>query len=635
MTTLELWKKQKKTHLLIVMGGIFMYILLLFYSAPITPEFSWRYDYVLTPLLFALLYKGTDKLKKENQWALCFSFTLILYGIILSEIWGLGSSSGSILAGKLPYSDAFGYLEGSIRLLNGEPLSVWTSRRPLATSWISLNFFFFGKNLEGALASMAFFCSLGIVFFTQRIRHNFGSRSAWIAHLLLFLFYRNFAGTTLSEQVGFFLGCLAFSLLWESIDETDGVNDKRFLIGLFTLSLGLLARAGTFFILPTLTLWYATRETQNKSQKIKKFLLASCIILLAFGANRLILQTVGISQAAFGNFSHTLYGLVHGGDWTQATSDHPEILSMLEIKKNKYIYDLAIKRIQEQPVSLAKGALRAYRSFFFSSRGAYSFVTSSLSSFNILREVFSLRQQGVITPIIEHLKKNPKQLFYIVSAIPWFVISSLLAFYGCIHALRTKTPQRKMILWVALGILLSIPFLPPWDAQNMRAYAVSIPFFVLFPAYALMSNKIKTKEKTVKWEPDECIAVFICLLLILFPLWMKMDTDNRMALIPSPLNPEKEIVKIIQGSVITPEVQTLFQTDLPPLITWLEDDMVQAFKQLKENMHLAIAYFPEKGTIRYVYWTKNQGLVTEKWIEVKKEHSGDDENGKILKQLKR
>lgn len=609
--------------LFIAIVGIVLYILLLLHGEPLIPGFSWRYDYVITPLLLGLLYKGTASFSKANQWALNFFFTLFLYALILSEIWGLGSSTGSILAGKLPYSDAFGYFEGSIRLLNGESLSVWTSRRPLATSWIALNLFFFGGHLQGALASMALFCSIEISLFTQRMRDSFGSRSAWIVHLLLFLFYRNFIGTTLSEQIGFFLGCLAFSLLWKSIDETEQVNNSAFLIGLFTLSLGLLARAGTFFILPTLTLWYATQGRENKSQKIKKFLLSCCIVLLAFGSNRLILQTVGVSQAAFGNFSHTLYGLVHGGDWTQATSDHPEILSMTEVEKNKYIYNLAIERIREQPPSLVKGAFRAYRSFFLSSRGAYSFVTASLSSFNILREVFALRQTGNIIAIMEYLKKNPKQLYYVLSAISWFIVSSLLAFYGCIRMIRIKTPQGEMILWTTLGILLSIPFLPPWDAQNMRAYAVSIPFFVLFPAYALLSGKIKTKENTAKENFDAFFALIICLLLITFPLGMKITADNRIKRIPTPLNAEKETVKIIRGSVIASKAQTLFKADLPSLVVWLENKNIESFTQLTENTHLAIAYFPREGTIRYVYWVKDSMLATEGWIEVQKDPTED------------
>jgi len=46
----------------------------------------------------------------------------------------------------------------------------------------------------------------------------------------------------------------------------------------------------------------------------------------------------------------------------------------------------------------------------------------------------------------------------------------------------------RFLLACSVGIFLSAPFAPPWDADGMRAYAVTIPVIALFPAFAI--NKL-------------------------------------------------------------------------------------------------------------------------------------------------
>ena len=72
--------------------------------------------------------------------------------------------------------------------------------------------------------------------------------------LCLFMFYRRYIGTTLTEHLGITFGCLAFCLIWR------GAVAARLgpvLVGLFFLSLGLNARAGAFLILPAIACWAA------------------------------------------------------------------------------------------------------------------------------------------------------------------------------------------------------------------------------------------------------------------------------------------------------------------------------------------------------------------------------------------
>ena len=48
-----------------------------------------------------------------------------------------------------------------------------------------------------------------------------------------------------------------------------------------------------------------------------------------------------------------------------------------------------------------------------------------------------------------------------------------------------KDPYASLALITALGVLASVPFVPPTDAYRVRLYAATIPFFILLPAIGL------------------------------------------------------------------------------------------------------------------------------------------------------
>jgi len=49
------------------------------------------------------------------------------------------------------------------------------------------------------------------------------------------------------------------------------------------------------------------------------------------------------------------------------------------------------------------------------------------------------------------------------------------------------------------GILLSVPFVPPWDADNMRAYAATLPFVVALPVMGMCYGR----EGKAKWSAGD------------------------------------------------------------------------------------------------------------------------------------
>ena len=199
--------------------------------------------------------------------------------------------------------------------------------------------------------------------------------TGYIVYLSFFFFYRRFIGTFLTEHLGLALGCLSYSLLWMSLQ----THRKSFLFtGFLLLSLALNVRVGALFILPTLAVWAGCNWNRLGRFSWKGFAVICLTIGLGFFLNALTLGIVGKSGASQGNFSYTLYGLVHDGDWTQVRQDHPELLNLPAVERHQAIYELAFATITSQPSSLVKGAARAYRDFFFSINGPYSFVFFAL-----------------------------------------------------------------------------------------------------------------------------------------------------------------------------------------------------------------------------------------------------------------
>jgi 4-amino-4-deoxy-L-arabinose transferase and related glycosyltransferases of PMT family len=617
---------RKVFPLLLGCGG---YALTLICPQPLFTGFHWQYDYFLLPLLLGLFYFFTRKSESSAYAVLSFAVTLLLCGAILSEIWTVGVSNDMILAGRLPYSDARNYLEGALRLLNDGSLTFWTSRRPLATSWLALNLAFSGENLKGCLALMAFWCALGIVSAACAVRVVCGNRSAWFAHTLLFFACRPYIGTTLSEQGGFFLGCIAFSLLLQSVLAWERRGRKfSFVLGLFVLAAGFLMRAGPFFVLPAIILWMAARERRDRL-RLRKYLLVVCsAILLVFGLNGAILRTVGFPEAAFGNFSYTLYGLLHGGDWTQVKADHPEINQLSEAEANRATYALSFEEMRNNPLSLPKGALRAYKAFFVSSSGAYSFTLGSLARSADFDGLRSAGRQGREALLAYLSTISLGALANIVVALCWALACSFLGFWGGVKMIRENAGYCSFAFSAAVGIFLSVPFLPPWDAPLMRVYIVAVPFLVLFAALPL---SVKAERDAPNANPltrdgmEKLLGVLACLLVFIFPFAVRLYAPSYSA---NTLRDEAfgtELVKILKGSTVAPDEAAWdhFMSQRNRLAARRKDDRLSLFDEAASGLSLGFAYFPDSRSASYVCWdARKDDFPNAVWVAIPQGEGG-------------
>lgn len=373
--------------------------------------------------------------------------------VTLLALWQSGLSDGFTLAGLFPYSDAAGYFSDAQRILAGEPITSFSSRRPLYAAFLAGLLKTTGNNLRLALwlQTLLVSCAIGCVIWGMWKRTERVSITA-VFGMTLWLFYRRFIGTTTTENLGLLLGTLGFLALWEALHDR---SIRLFILGLLLTGLALNARAGAFFVLPALLLWGSLHYAKNGQRCSWPVLgMGSAALVLAFGINYgVLVLSGGRPGLAFSNFSYTLYGLVHGGNWQLALAQHPELRSIEPGPQATSVFHLALGQIKAHPLTLVEGAFRAWVNFV------------------------------------------PRAFLFVDSPHPWApsaLVSRLLlllALRGLFMAWlsRSTAVSRLMFAYLA-GILLSVPFAPPWDSDYMRIFAATIPVLCWLAAIGVQAE---------------------------------------------------------------------------------------------------------------------------------------------------
>jgi hypothetical protein len=392
--------------------------------------------------IFILSFFLMRKLTNTNGF-LFKTISIIIFALPLSWVWTSGNSETSFIGGLLPWSDASGYYLGAQQLLSGEKLTLFTSRRPLFSAYLSFFLWLTGKNLLLAAASMTFLVAYSVQLLVIETRKRTGNISGAFLFTLLFFFYRQYAGQFLSLQLGFPLGILSLLSFFRAADSR---NWRFTLFGLSLLSLALNARAGAFVILPLLIIWGLMEIRKSISIGLPKYLiLGSGAIAVGFLASWSLVQMFGPHGGGnFSNFPYVIYSLAAGNkQWTQFSQDYPEV-----DPEPAVVFEYAIDLIKTKPNQFFSGVHDTFDDFF-ALRGKNAF------------SILQIRDREII-------------------GIFW-----LITFSGTYYLLlNQKKSFPKLFLFASIGILASIPFAPPKIA-GMRAYAATIPFFSMIPAIGM------------------------------------------------------------------------------------------------------------------------------------------------------
>lgn len=430
-----------------------------------------------------ILFYLSFRLKGKQSVLAAFGLTMLLFALTLSYLWTSGFSDNFIISGLLPYKDAKNYYLGANLLLNGLPIRIAGQAlgRPLFPGFLSSLLLLTGQNLKMALALLTQLAGIGLYLSARQIRHAMGVLAGALYFTFMYFYYQIVVGYAMSESLGFIGGCFGFALIWCA------ARHKRWfdlLLGFALLLVAVSARAGAFFIFPMLALWvgWAFRST-------KRFSVLYVILILAlltvgyFTLSSVYPRLLGVPEgSSFGNFAYTIYGQVRGGvGWHSAIDE-------LGTRNPSRVYQAAWEAFLATPSDFFKGIAKAYRDF--SLPGGRSIF------------VFGTKNRN-----------------YELDLVLWglTIIIMLRGIYLLIFNRRSDVST--LLLAGFIGILLSIPFLPPIDG-GMRFYASTMPFFFVLLAVGI--SRFTNRDEEPAPAKNELlflrfIAVTLLTLTVLLP----------------------------------------------------------------------------------------------------------------------
>ena len=455
------------------------------------------------------------------------------------------SDESFLLAGVIPWSDAAMHFRQAAQMAVDGMTVTGMNGRFLYPAYLSSLLNIVSFNLLAAQLLSGFFFAGALVITLRTVARFIGAPGAIIVALVSWLFFRaHCSGLVMTENLGMICGLLALAAFLQA---TMRRSLSLFLLGIFMLSLGFCARPGALVVLPLMVLfagwagyhWGQGSIVDKKSvrnifinnQTLTPMVLAVVMIAAAIGSNTLISEKLYQGRVITnGNFSFTLYGMLTGGKWSDNLAwSHWD---------SKLVMQESLKLIQEKPQLLVFGAARAYKEALYR------------------RILFMFGHES-----------RPATLLLIAAAL------------GLV-ALWKMTLLRPYALWmslIALGIFLSIPFVPPWDAAE-RPFAATIPFQGLLAGigvYALLVflKLIKSKEQeagsSLSSVPLGILAGIVFFLTVPLPLLHHAFLGGTSS------TPFHQGIALRAGSFITiPANRTDFDRRLAPFLAHYPNEVV-------------------------------------------------------------
>jgi hypothetical protein len=350
---------------------------------------------------------------------------------------GLASHDSFLLGGFIPRSDAHVHFLQAAEMARDGITAQGFNGRFLFPAYFSSLLWITGLRMDVAHLTVGLIFFISLFFSMRAVSRWSGPMGSALLALIAWIYFRDrCAWLVMTEPLGMTFGMLALPLLLGMVQRR---SLPMLLAALLLLSIGFSARPGALFVLPMMVLyagWWGWRSLSFESWKplariAACLALAGTVMVVGLGSNNLLQSAVFHQKVIpFGNFAYTLNGLLTGGKWSDSFfrlhGDVPEVM-----KENMEI-------LTAHPQKLLQGVGRAYSDAW---KGKFLF------------EFGSERRLGTLLWI----------LVFIGLAYVWI-----------------DAQFWDQAVWMSLclaGILLSIPFAPPWDAGE-RPYAVTIPLQV-------------------------------------------------------------------------------------------------------------------------------------------------------------
>lgn len=374
-------------------------------------------------------------------------FVALFFPVIAAHIHyavALASHRSFLFAGIFPWGDAYMHFRQAAQMAQDGFATRPFNGRFLYPGFFSSLLRICSFNMQVAHLAVGVIFTCGLYASVRALLPRTGVAGGSLFTLLLWIYWRDHgACLMMTEQLGVIFGILALPLL---LSMTCRRSFALLLGAIFLLAVGFSTRPGALFVLPMLVLFagwggwsgWISPAMPALPRVMVSMLIAAVVSGAGLFSNHVIQNTAFRGTVVpYGNFAYTLNGLINGTTWEDSYTRYRGNPSQV-MEENKAL-------LREHPVLLAKGVFRAY-----------------------VRAV------------------SIKFLYTFDSENRLALISWLFAIAALVSLWRDSV-QRDDALWITLfgiGILLSIPFAPPWDA-GIRPYAVTIPFQAFLTAAGL------------------------------------------------------------------------------------------------------------------------------------------------------
>jgi hypothetical protein len=480
--------------------------------------------------------------------------TMTLFAMPLAGLWAAGDSQSTVFSGVIPLYDAAQYYVDALGLINGSAFSIFSARRPLFPGLLSVLLSLTNFNLMISLAILTGIVGLACYFSVREIHRTHGAEMAAFLLMVLFLFYRIHSGISMTENLGVALGALGFGILWRGASIK---NPALIWLGLLVTSLGLIARAGAFFVLPLIVLWGAWLFGHGYASSLKYIFIFTSAVILGFVINQIFTRILADpAGTSFANFSYSLYGLAEGGKgWVYVFEAHPELKLLQEPEQSRRIYQLTFELMAEKPWLTVQGAFSYWKMLFSNSwYNVYSYIGGENWTINLIAH----------------------WLMYLLC---------VLGIYAWVR--DRKDPFKSLILTCIFGVFISVPFVPPTDAYRMRPYAASIVILAALPAlgmfFILGKAKLVSKRAAITSRNSSSFSagfsIIIILVTLIGPILIKSTSHAlNWKQAECPANLDYAIVRLSPGTQINIRNQNV------PFLDWLPDYHLGVFRRNSHSL---------------------------------------------------
>lgn len=417
----------------------------------------------------------------------------------LAYVWMVGwGGRNHVFGGLFALSDAGEYYWDAERVLHGATMNTGGARRPIFSAVLAGLLRVIGQDMRLAhVLTMLFWAGCG-AFAVVEVWRTHGHRAASIVLVLFVLFARRYVGFVQSEGIGAPLGALAFGLLWrvESMSRVSKASTgwhATYLGALLLQALALLARPGPIFVIAGIVFWAVRRADRSARPKLLAQSVGVIVVALAF---QYVVRETTAGAASFSDLPPILYGLVHGEDSRFVWAHNPSLGELPESARAAAVWTLIRHDLAAEPSLIVLAPLRCLASWFYLPQGLFGMVWLNPDD-RALENAQAVKQS-----MAEHGYSGPLRLwveqlgaYSLVNAVA--MAAGGIAFVGSLlrsawrawrawRARRGESGGAACFVPILLGVLVSLPFLPPWITEGAQILASVFFFVVTFAVTAFL-----------------------------------------------------------------------------------------------------------------------------------------------------